>query len=70
MDVIHETGSGRCARSKDIAAIADIFLDYYLKWQAGSLTLDQDRASVKKYERREVAKQLAELLDEVSALSL
>ena len=66
VDVIHETGSGRCARSKDIAAIADIFSDFYSKWLSGSLTLAQNRESVNKYERREVTRQLATLLDDVT----
>jgi glycosyltransferase involved in cell wall biosynthesis len=64
--VIEDTRSGRCARSKDIDAIADIFLDLYMQWKAGRLGLDQDRATVSTFERREVTRKLATLLDDVT----
>jgi len=60
----------RCRAFKDIAAIADIFLDYYQAWTVGALSHEPEPLRYKKYERREIAKQLAGLLNEVSARSL
>ncbi|MCZ7557701.1 MAG: glycosyltransferase [Bacteroidia bacterium] len=64
--VIEETRSGRCARSNDVPGIADVVLDMYRQWQEGRLGGDQRRDEVKQYERREVTRRLASLLDEVS----
>ena len=64
--VIEETASGRCARSQDIDGIADIFLDFYTQWDAGTLGTAQKRDMVEQYERREVARHLASLLDEIT----
>jgi len=65
-DLIRETRSGRVARSDDIPAIADMFLRYYESWLAGDLGLEQDREAVAAYERREVTRRLAALLDELT----
>lgn len=64
--VIEQTRSGRCARSGDIDGIADIFLDFYTQWEAGTLGSAQDRATVGQYERREVTRRLAAMLDELT----
>lgn len=64
--VIEETASGRCARSQDIDGIADIFLDFYRQWDAGTLGTAQKRADVAQFERREVTRKLASLLDEIT----
>ena len=64
--VIEETASGRCARSQDIDGIADIFLDFYRQWDAGTLGTGQKRADVAQFERREVTRRLAALLDEIT----
>ena len=66
VEVIHETESGRVARSDDVQAIADIVLDYYTAWKSGKLGLAQNRSAVLRYERKHVAQELARLLDEVS----
>ncbi len=66
-EVIEETRSGRCARSQDIDAIADIFLDFYTQWGNDTLGTDQKREEVELYERREITRRLASLLDEVSS---
>ncbi len=65
-EVIAETNSGRSARSNDIPGIAEIFLYYYRQWLDGKLGLDQKKELVATLERREVARTLARLLDEVS----
>lgn len=64
--VVEETASGRCARSRDIDGIADIFLDFYLQWEAGTLGTAQHRDDVARFERREVTRRLAALLDEMA----
>ncbi|MBE0643079.1 MAG: hypothetical protein IH600_03280 [Bacteroidetes bacterium] len=64
--VIEDTASGRCARSADIDGIADIFLDFYRQWDDGTLGAGQKREAVHQYERREVARRLAGLLDEIT----
>ncbi len=64
--VIEETQSGRCARSQDIAGIADIMLDMYEQWLEGRLGSDQRRELVRQFERREVTRKLAGLLDELA----
>jgi glycosyltransferase involved in cell wall biosynthesis len=64
--VIEETASGRCTRSNDITGIADIFLDFYTQWENSSLGSAQKRESVRQFERREVTRRLAGLLDEIT----
>jgi glycosyltransferase involved in cell wall biosynthesis len=66
-DVIRSTRSGRVAASADVDAIAAIFLHYYEAWQAGTLGSEQDRAAVAAFERREVTRHLAALLDDVTS---
>ncbi|MFA6235225.1 MAG: hypothetical protein WC824_13705 [Bacteroidota bacterium] len=64
--VIEETDSGRCTRSNDIGGIADIFLDFYRQWESGTLGKEQKRGAVQQFERREVTRRLAALLDEIT----
>jgi hypothetical protein len=64
--VVEDTRSGRCARSSDIPGIADIVLDMYRQWQEGKLGSDQRRELVRQFERREVTRHLASLLDELT----
>ena len=66
-DVIRETRSGSAVRSDDVPAIAAAFQLYYEGWKDGTIGLEQDKDEVSKYERKAVAKRLAELLDEVTA---
>lgn len=64
--VIEDTASGRCARSRDIDGIAEIFLDFYRQWDAGTLGTAQKREAVAQYERRAVTRRLAAVLDEIT----
>ena len=66
-EVIERTRSGRCARSHDIDAIADIFMDFYTQWKNDTLGTDQKREEVELYERREITRRLASLLDDLSS---
>ncbi|MBR9979164.1 MAG: hypothetical protein KFH87_13855 [Bacteroidetes bacterium] len=65
-DVVENTASGLCARSGDIGSIADIFFDFYHQWEQGVLGTAQDRSAVGQYERREVTRRLAALLDDLA----
>jgi glycosyltransferase involved in cell wall biosynthesis len=65
-DVIRSTRSGRVAASTDVDGIAAILLHYYDAWHSGAPPLDQDRAAVAGFERREVTRRLAALLDSVT----
>jgi len=65
--VIEETRSGRCTRSHDVESIANIVLDFYTRHTAGTLGLDQRRDIVRRFERREVTRSLATLLDDISS---
>ncbi len=65
-DLIQETNSGMVAQSSNVAAIEKIFLEYYERWKRSELRIEQNKDAIKKYERREIAKQLAELLTKVS----
>jgi glycosyltransferase involved in cell wall biosynthesis len=65
-EFITGTRSGMVSASQDIDGIARIFAHYYRQWIDGNIGLDQDRAAVMRYERREIARELAALLDAVS----
>lgn len=65
-DFIRSTRSGRVASSQDVEAIAAIFLHYYRQWLDGATGQEQDRKAVMKYERREITRELAGLLDAVT----
>ena len=65
-EVIRETRSGSAVRSDDVSAVAEAFLRYYEQWSNGTIGLEQDKELVRGFERKEVAKRLAGLLDEVS----
>jgi glycosyltransferase involved in cell wall biosynthesis len=64
--LISETRSGMVAASSDVPSIAAMFEHYYRQWLGGSIGMDQDRAAIMRYERREITRELARLLDSVS----
>ena len=66
-ELINETRSGMVASSQDVAAIAKIFLHYYQQWQNGTIGREQDRSTIMRYERREITRELARLLDASTA---
>jgi hypothetical protein len=63
--LLSETNCGRAAHQSNIQGIAEIYLDYYNKWKNGEPIIEANEAMINKYERRESAKKLAELLDEL-----
>jgi hypothetical protein len=64
-DLMLETGCGKCAAQEDIAGIAAIVKQYYIHWKAGELLFQPDNAAINRYERRESAKKLSELLNKL-----
>ncbi len=65
-EVIRETGSGLVASARDVDRIADIVLNFYNAWKEKRPAIQQDRDAIKRYERKEITRQLASLLDEVT----
>ncbi len=61
--LIAETNSGSVAHQSEIEKIAGIFLDLYLSWKEGRQIFNPNLNAVKKYERRQAARKLADLLD-------
>jgi glycosyltransferase involved in cell wall biosynthesis len=62
-ELIRETGAGKVAHQSETEKIADIFLSYYKSWRDGNSSVAADPNAINKYERRESAKTLAQLLD-------
>lgn len=64
-ELLAETNSGFVAANQDIAAIKSVFLECYSKFGYHRRQFHQNEDAVRKYERREVTRRLAELLDRV-----
>ncbi len=67
--LIAETKTGLTAHQSEIEKIGQIFLDYYNQWKTGNWSLQPDNKEIIKYERRESAKHLAKLLNNITELS-
>jgi glycosyltransferase involved in cell wall biosynthesis len=65
-ELIRETSSGSVARHYDLNQVRNIFLEYYTNFLYNETAFWQDLEKVKLYERREITRQLAGLLDEVT----
>lgn len=65
-EVIRETGSGLVADARDIERIADIVFTFYQAWKEKRPAIQQNRDAITRYERKEITRQLASLLDEVT----
>lgn len=63
-DVLDETHAGRIVDFDDEAAMKSIVLEYYNQYKKGKLEVDSH--SVEKYSRRELTRQLADLLNNLS----
>lgn len=58
-----ETNGGLVAYQTELDKIADIFYKYYKAWEDNRMLIEPITEEVSKYERRNAAKQLAELLE-------
>jgi hypothetical protein len=61
--LIHETRAGSSRQQVDVEGIAEDLLTAYRRWERNEPIATVDAEAVKKYERRESAKQLAHILD-------
>jgi len=61
-DLIRETNVGKIAHQNEKENLKNIYLDYYESWKNGKINYKPNYEAIKKYERRNSAKLLAELL--------
>jgi len=61
--LMEETGSGKSAHQSETEKIAQIFLEYYDLWKQNQPLFTPDESKIIKFERKEAARKLAELLD-------
>ena len=61
--LMRETRSGAVASNQDIGSIQAAFVEYYDNYLYHKSKFEQDREAVKRYDRREITRQLAALLD-------
>jgi glycosyltransferase involved in cell wall biosynthesis len=64
--LMRETRSGLVAPNQDIPAIQAAFIECYDNFLYHNQKFEQDREAVKRYDRREITRQLAALLDALS----
>ena len=64
--ILRETRSGLVAPNQDIRAIQAAFIECYDNFLYHKPNFEQDREAVKQYDRREITRQLAALLDALS----
>jgi glycosyltransferase involved in cell wall biosynthesis len=62
-EILRETNTGSVAANQDVPAIKKIVLECYDNFLYHRSTYKPNKAAAKKYERREVTRRLAELLD-------
>lgn len=64
--LINETQTGKVAHQSYVDKISEIILDYYNQWNNENWSYKPNIDEVKKYERKESARKLAELLDKIA----
>ena len=64
--ILRETQSGLVAHNQDIVAIQAAFIECYNNFLYHNRKFEQDREAVKRYDRKEITRQLAGLLDAVT----
>ena len=67
--LMKETRAGLVAHNQDVAAIKRAFLECYLNFNYHKPALEQNKEAVRKYERKEITRHLAALLDNVTTTS-
>ena len=66
-ELMRETRSGSVAANQDIPSIQAAFIECYENFLYHKPNSEQDREAVKRYDRREITRQLASLLDALSS---
>jgi len=64
--IIDQTRTGTVVPAGDISALAAALETYLKNWKAGRTLYQGDEAALKKYDRHEIAGQLARLLDSIA----
>lgn len=65
-ELIRRTNTGVIVAPEDVEAIKHAILDLYAQWKAGRLRVHPNWEEISQYDQKEVAKKLAEVLDEVT----
>ncbi len=65
MDFVRSTKSGVCLKGDDVEGAAGALKEFYAAKIKGQAAIEQDRAAVRAFERRELTKRLAGALDEL-----
>jgi len=65
-DLIEETKTGLLAHQSNVAKIADNYLQFYSAWKKNAAIVNPKNELIAKYERKNAAKKLAELLDNIN----
>lgn len=65
-NLIRQTESGSVAHQTEIDRISEIFLEYLSAWKINNLFFKQNEELISQFERRNAAKKLAELLNELT----
>jgi glycosyltransferase involved in cell wall biosynthesis len=63
--LIRRTRTGVVVDSEDVEAIKEAIIDFYRLYKENNLVIDPDWDEIRKYDRRELTKKLAEFFDEV-----
>lgn len=63
-DLIRQAGAGTVVDPEDMVGIKNAILSLYQKYKEGELTVDSDSALISKFDRRELAKELAAVLND------
>lgn len=62
-DLVRESKIGIVSHTDNVEKIKENILDYYTKWCDGKLDFEPDRSVIDKFERKALAKSLAEVFD-------
>ena len=63
-DLIMETNTGICVYPNDVEGIKNAILALYHKWENNQLKIEPNYEAIKKYDRKNLTKKLAAILDE------
>jgi glycosyltransferase involved in cell wall biosynthesis len=64
-ELIKRTRTGVVVDSEDVEAIKEAIIDFYRRYKENKLVIEPDRDEIRKYDRKELTKKLAEFFDEV-----
>ncbi len=62
-DLMRKTGIGRTADTDNIPGIKENFLCFYNDWLKGDMSISPDHELIKRFERRELTKELSEIFN-------